>query len=148
MIRVGRLVVTMALVLLVGGCGGSSSSGLTKQQWIAKADGICKDAKTQIAAIPAPTSITGLVSEGQKALVITQNEFAQLRGLAAPSADAATIKTMLDTAAQEIPATVGLIAIAKTGDMTKIQQYEASKQPIIDKAKQLAKSYGLTVCGG
>jgi hypothetical protein len=145
--------VTLVGALLLVGCGGSSGSGsggtepLTKEQWIAAADKICTDADAARDALPEPTSIEGIVTQVEAIIPIITKEMADLRALAAPKGDEATIDAMLTAAAEQLTLANGLLDLAKKGDLAALETYISENDAKLETARTLAQGYGLKVCG-
>lgn len=146
----------VALVLIVAGCGGGgdtsiSTSTLSKEAFIKKADAICKKGSEQmqrgfavylrknkksIIALrhPSKTDYEGLI-EG--VLIPTlEEEIKEIRALGAPRGDEKRIEEML-TALEEG------IETAETNPKAVTHSSEA----IFGIASRLGKEYGLEVCG-
>ena len=80
-----------ALALVATGCGGGDDSkdqggALSKQDYIAQADRICRESNQKILAVKAPTSATEVVSYVQKALPEIDAALVKLKALE-PAAD-------------------------------------------------------------
>jgi hypothetical protein len=137
------------IALIVAGCGGSSSSGPTRADWIVKADGICKVSKDGIAKLTDPATPADLAPWLTTVMQLKTQEMADLKALEAPSADKATIDKMLGLAGTATPALQKALDAAKTGDAAAataaIQDPAVSKSQ--DEAKKMAADFGLKVCG-
>jgi hypothetical protein len=85
------LVVPVLLVAgaLVGGCGGGSS--LSKSDYVAKAEAVCKDANDKFKALARPSDAASFQSFVEDTLQIAQDATKKLKDLDAPSKDAADI---------------------------------------------------------
>jgi hypothetical protein len=102
--RVG-LVCSVAALLLVGaGCGGDdddSSSGVTKSEFIEKADAVCKDFNAQIQKgveeLPEDTSQADVAQFTlDTAVPLFRDQLDKLRALDVPPADADQVEQMWD----------------------------------------------------
>lgn len=141
------LAVTLALGLVVGGCGSSSKSSTSKSattaapskpQFLAQGNAICARGNQSLGAAdkalgnqPSKAQITRFVASTFAPDI--QSQIDGLRALRAPSSDQATVSTMLDTAQT---------------DLNKIKSNPAllaSGAGFADFAR-LAHPYGLTAC--
>ncbi len=87
------VLVASALVLLVTGCGGGSSTGSTsKSAYIAKAEAICATANTEQKALTRPTSIDGLAPYVGRVVAIADEATTKLQALEVPASDAAELQ--------------------------------------------------------
>jgi hypothetical protein len=141
------LVATLALGLVVGGCGSSSKSStsktattaaLSKPQFLAQGNAICARGNQGFAA--ADKALGNQPSRAQITTFVTttfapdiQTQIDGLRALAAPSSDHATVANMLD--------------VAQT-DLNKIKSDPALLASGAGFAEfaHLAHPYGLTAC--
>ena len=137
-----------ALVFAVAGCGGDDSSSttsgasgapLSKEDWIAQADAICKagNQKTNQAAAqqfgnsqPSESDIQQFTA--QVLVPTVRDELDQIRALTPPEGDEDQVNAIIDAASQAAD---------------QAEQDPSSAQTAFDQADQLAKSYGLKVCG-
>jgi len=83
------LTVLLATIVALSGCGGGGgdSGTLTKSEFIAKGDEICRQGDQQYAKLQQnpPQTSTEAASLTQKLIDITNTELSQLRGLGAPA---------------------------------------------------------------
>ena len=129
----------MSAVIAVGGCGGSSGSkGLTKAEWIQKADALCAKTFPQQRRDEARNDLKDVVSLAKETL-------SQIRALPLPTEGATQVKSILN---QEQHAIVGLSAgvseqsidaSAATGELQKAAQ-------MLVAAQKAAGSFGMNVC--
>jgi hypothetical protein len=137
-----------ALVLVAAGCG-SGSDSISKQEFITKADAICKKGNDQInSEINAYAKKVGLSGNTQPTdaqateiantilIPSVQSQHDDISDLGAPSGDQDQVDAILSAVQDGIDQ-------AKS-DPTGLLQ---SNDTTFAKANQLAKDYGLTVCG-
>jgi hypothetical protein len=145
-------------VLAIAGCGdskdssSSSSKSLTKAQFIAKADGICKDTKK--AQQPYSNQIDKLhqgdlkkaapILEG--ALGVSKSGLARLKALPSPSEDKATLDQYYAAADKVIAAHSDLTDAAKTDDAEKGKKVAATTDGLSADEGRLADKYGIKEC--
>jgi NhaP-type Na+/H+ and K+/H+ antiporter len=133
----------LAVGVLAAGCGGSdddsTTSSLTKSEWIAKADAICQagnqrdeQAAEQLFGNGKPTAAELQQFVTETAIPDTQRQIDELRALGAPSGDEDQVNKILDTVQADID------QAKAAGDI--------NDQTFAD-ANALAKQYGLQVCG-
>lgn len=137
-------------VLVLAGCGGGGGGGeerLTKEEWIAQADAICKRAAQEIDALGTPQSLDEVAELAAKASEIGRRELGEIRALQPPEEDEATIEEMLALSDQLIDIGEKIGAAAEEGDLAEVQKLLQEGEPINDQADQLAQDYGLEECG-
>lgn len=144
-----------ATLLLLAGCGGSDSSSdgaapsasdspsaLSKADFIAQADAICKAGNAKLSEASSTLTATSTQEDFEAfvtdvAIPDLQSQHDELAALGVPAGDEDTISTMLgnlQTAIDDISA-----------DPSKMLT-SSGVSPFED-ANQLAQSYGLTECG-
>lgn len=104
------LAATLALGLVVGGCGSSKSTttaALSKPQFLAQGNAICARGNLRLGAAdkalgnqPSKAQITAFVTSTFAPDI--QNQIDGLRALGAPSSDRTTVANMLDTAQTDL----------------------------------------------
>ena len=159
----------LAFALTVAACGGDEA--LSKDEYIAQSNAICKDTNTQfqavfedsVADLPdeftpeefAEVLVNGLLDQFTAA---QEEQLADLRALAAPEGDEDLLASLYD----EFETVLGEISqvadSAAAGDAAAIEQLTASQDPghgglpvvsaAFDDVDVRAIEYGLTVCGG
>ena len=130
-----------------GGDGAAESQRLTKEEYIAQADAICKEANDRIAALPEPQSTDELAVLGQQVLDIGQEELDRLRALQPPAADEATVNGAYDLIEQQLGVAADLVNAAGDGELGQVQELLDQGEQLNDQADQIARDYGLEECG-
>jgi hypothetical protein len=134
--------------VMLAACGGGYK-GLSKADFVSKADAICTSGQKKLDAISSALGTSPKLSDVQK---VYKNQFAtsvqaevtQLRALKPPKADRKTISTMLDNLSTGIDQVTAEVTSAKT-----LQDVGALKEPkSLTAADKTANSYGLKACGG
>jgi len=105
----------LAVALMAAGCGGDDDNGdattasLTKPEWIAKADAVCKQGNQQINQAASQTfgkqePSDSEVQQFQTDTVLpnVQSQVDQIRALGAPSGDEDQVNKILDTVQADI----------------------------------------------
>ena len=147
------LIVAVIAALLVAGCGGggdssgSSADSISKEEFVAKADAICKDGTERLQAaigriLKDQPNITKVSQAEQEKIVTTvlvpnvSKEVKELRALGAPDGDEERVDAMV-TALEEGVETAERDPQAVT----------KSSDAIFGIASRIAGEYGLTTCG-
>lgn len=99
-----RLALVLPLLLpiaLLAGCGGSS--GLSKADYVSKAEALCKKANADVKALPFPQSTAGISDYAAKIVSIADQTTKDLVALEAPDADKADLqKKVLEPLQQQV----------------------------------------------
>lgn len=142
----------VAIAAIVAGCGSSDdeSSSLTKAQFIAQADAICKKGNAEIESeVEAFAEENGIEeneepSKAQQAEVSEtilapniENQSEEIRDLEAPSGDEDEVSAMLDSLDEGVEAV----------EANPEAPFESNQPNPFGQANKLAKEYGLKVCG-
>ena len=133
--------------LALAGCGGGGDTAggtLTKAEFVAQANAICKDYDARIDALGEPGSIEDLVGLAEKAKPIAEDGVAKLRGLKAPEDLQASYDEYLATGDVNIELVVQLGEAAKSGDVAAIEKIGTEGEDNADKAQGIAAELGLT----
>jgi len=138
---------TLVIGLIAAGCGSSndnttSTSNLTKTEWIAKADAICKAGNDEISNAGKQQFGKQKVSQAQLNDFATgtiipsiQRQVDQIKALGAPSGSEGQVNALLDAVQADIDKV--------KADPTLVT---GNSDPFAD-ANKLATDYGLKVCG-
>jgi hypothetical protein len=135
-----------AVAVGLAGCG----SSYTKQDFVARANGICTDTLGQTRAIApagAPQSNRALAAYLRQVLPILQQEATQLRALRRPSgsdADKASLDRYFSALDGQVAATKRLRDAAARNDGDGVSAAESDLQA--SQAASLAARYGLKSC--
>lgn len=147
------IVAVIAAAMLVAGCGGggdssgSSTGTISKEEFVAKANAICKDGTERLQAaigrvLKDQPNITKVSQAEQEKIVTTvlvpnvSKEVKELRALGAPDGDEERVDAMV-TALEEGVETAERDPQAVT----------KSSDAIFGIASRIAGEYGLTTCG-
>ena len=142
------LAATLTLVLVAAGCGSKSTSTtpkLTKAEFLAKGNAICKKGNEQInlAANKAFPKSKGKPSQAQlikfatsRIIPSVQSQINGVKALGAPKGDEAKVSAIITTAQ----------AALDRGKQDPALLLSSKRDPFA-KSNKLAKAYGLTVCG-
>jgi hypothetical protein len=148
---------TLGAGLLISACGGdsspetpivvptqtsSSSSALSKQEFIAQADSSCKEANAAIEQFAA--SGQGLTEAGQIA-DLRKGVVDQINQLGPPAEDKATLDQFIKATEDEVSAGQKIDLAEQRGDDTA--QFESELDSAKSEAETAAASYGFSECG-
>ncbi len=149
-VRAAAAVAALALAGVAAGCGGGDGGGdrLTKDEYIAQADAICKAANEKIDALGEPETMEEIATLAADAIEIQTKSLADLRALKPPEADEAKLNEAYALIDQQVGLGKEILEAAKAGDLEKIQKILAEGKPIDDQAGAIAADYGLKECGG
>lgn len=156
-----------AAALAVAGCGGDNeqrdaagptgaSKSLTKAQFIARADGICRDVKQaqrpyadRLQSLERGAQLKRVAPMLTGALGESRKGFDRLRRLRAqaPSEDRATFDGYLAAAERLLAQSAKLADAAKSGDRAAGREVAATADALSADEKRLADAYGLAACG-
>jgi hypothetical protein len=126
------------------GASGASGAALSKEEFIAQADRICKGASDQIKAeasgILSPSSSPNEIAAFTTRVVIPtqQATIDQIRTLKLPAGDEDEVNTILDAVDA---------ALQRVEDDPALQADPQAADAEFDDANQLARDYGLVECG-
>ena len=148
--RRARIVVSaIVATLVVAGCSSDDGGArLSKAQYIAKADQICRDANQKTAALAPPTSsdpqvlATFLGKSGQ----IISDAAGKLKKLKPPAADEKKINQLIDGLQASARLFPPLIKAVKAQDTQRIQELAAQLRQTSLQGSQIAQNYGFHVC--
>ena len=137
-----------ATLAVAAACGGTSgTAALTKPAYIKRADAICLRASRTENALSQPNSGPQRVAYVRKVYSIERGVVQRLRSLRAPSADAATVKTMLDNVDRALSFEGGVESAAMGGNQSSINSAEAKGAVFLDRATVAAAKFGFKECG-
>lgn len=157
------------VALMIAGCGGgkdsssdaartssTSSSGgeLTKKDYIAKVNGICKDTlkaqkpfSDQIDKLASQRDLKKLAPIIDGALKVSQTGFDKLRAVPKPSQDKKQLDAFIVTASKRLKVEAQLGTAAKAGDRATAQKIGKSIDPLGVNMAKFAQRYGIKDCG-
>ena len=160
--RSGLTGITIGVLVLAAACG-DSDERLTKAEYIEQANTICGVANTQFELSfeqfyasnfddTGPTvSEDKMFAEMSKVFddlaPVAEAQLADLRALAAPSADEATLLVLYEDFEATFDDMRETIAAAAVGDSTARAEIEHSDEDPFADVNRRAREYGLAVCG-
>lgn len=149
---IALIAAVIAAAMLAAGCGGggddsSSSSSISKEEFAAKADAICKDGTTRMqkaifAALKDKRSLTKMSQSEQEKIVATvivpsvKREVKELRALGVPDGDD-----------EKVDAMIGALEEGVETAESNPEAVTSSSDAVFGIASRLAAEYGLEACG-
>ncbi len=145
--RLGLLLVVAAAT--AAGCGGGGGGGderLTKEEYIAEADAICKEANDKLDALGEPTlgNFEQYISDAEG---IARDQLAKLRALSPPAEDEETLNSAYDLIERQIELALEGSEALKNQDQAAFERVSGEIEQINAEADQIAQDYGLQECG-
>jgi len=138
------LAASVALAAALVACGGG---GVSKADFVAKADGACATGNGMLAIAAKPSSLPELATAAGAVVASVDSQTAALRKLEAPGDDEAAVDGVIGALA-EVGAQARLLqdAAGKTDDAATARAANDLRGKT-DNAASQAKTYGLAVCG-
>ena len=142
----GRLLVVALAVALVAGCGGGGGQRLSRTEFAAKADAICRKYNRLSQSISNPTSLAELAAAVDKLTPLLDRSVKDLRTLRPPKDEQATADRWIDQ--------LGAIRndLAKVGDRAKKKDTKGIQAALRaggadqQRGNRLAGRLGMTDC--
>ena len=132
------------LLLVVAGCGG----GLSKGEFVAKGDAICKRVNARIAKQPDPQSASDLKGLAQRTSKIYDPAIDDMEALDPPSELESDFKKFVASLKRQRDLTEQIGDAAGAGDTAKIQKAGADAQKVQQEYRRLTGRIGFKECGG
>ncbi len=146
----------LAVVLGLGGCGSSSgghsassaTGGTPKAQVISRGDAICKARNDRLDALvqPAGQDPKALANYLRNGTSIAEQATNQITDLGPPDRDAPVLASYLDTQRQQLARVRQIADRIDHGDVKGGTAALDAPDPLGDKLKADAKTFGFTVC--
>jgi hypothetical protein len=152
------VVAALAFVLALAGCGGGeergskAEEGVSKQEFIGKADAICTEANERRDALQSPELAMGLDYPGAVAKYATTMErvyvdaLTKLKGLEVPRNDEETIKAMLAKFEQAFTHIPDVAAAGRERDGGRIESAVIAWTNLAIEGQSIAHKYGSKEC--
>ncbi|HEX3621261.1 MAG TPA: hypothetical protein VHT97_02990 [Acidimicrobiales bacterium] len=141
--RTATLVPVAALAVALAACGG----GVSKAQYVKKADASCGAGNATLAAVAKPSNLPELATAAATVATTVDAQAAGLRKVQAPGSDKAAVAAMIGALADVAgPARALQAAAGKTDDAATAGAANDLKAKV-DSAATQARAYGLNACG-
>jgi hypothetical protein len=139
--------VLAAALLIAAGCGGSKA--LSRQEFVKRADGSCRDFRKQFALDVgiAPSTLPALAAVDAKVVSLQGDTDKTLKGLKPPKDLQKPWKDYLEARKQARSLVAQERSAAARGDQNAVQALGPKQEASGRRRQQLARSMGLKVCG-
>lgn len=145
-----KFAVGLVACALVGAAVATPSPGassLTKRQFIARGDAICRSATVQISKLPQRTTMPVVAAKGARWLAINRRALKALRALTPPRRDRARVRAMFVLADRSINKGIaGFVAAARSGNLAAFIAAGRRAQAMINTGHRAARAYGFKAC--
>lgn len=125
----------------------SDGSGTSKEDFIAEADDVCREADEKISDIGQPRVEEGILDYVEQAQEISADLVADLRGLEPPEEDAEEVEQMIDDLERATGLLEPLAQATVDRDATEVQELQEEVEQVTDDISGFADTYGFEVCG-
>jgi hypothetical protein len=140
------VLITLALVLVLPGCGGGGDKGLTKEEYASKADAICGKSTEQTKALGKPNTLPELAKVAGQTLPILDHAIKDLSKLQPPASE----QTLSDQWLVQVRNLKGDLQEirdkARAGDLQALQSVVPKAQRHNSQSNKLASQLGMSVC--
>lgn len=140
--QIARIVV--AVMLAATAC---ADEGLSKEEFIERADAICRESEEQTEEIEPPRTpeeLAGFVDEAER---ITGDLLRKLRDLEAPEEDRQEIDALLNKIQEALGHLPEIGRAAEEESAERIKQLGRELRDVSAEANEMARDYGFEVCG-
>jgi hypothetical protein len=145
-VGVRRAFPLLLAIVLAAGCGGGGGKRLTREEYAAKADEVCKKYNEQTKALENPTNLRDLAKVADKTLPILDNALGDLRKLKPPENEQAKVDEWL-TQVENLKGDLTEIRDkAKDNDMQGVQAVVPKADEHNNRSNELATELGMKVC--
>jgi hypothetical protein len=144
---VRRSLVLAVCALALAGCGGSGGERLSRAEFVAQADAICRKYEARLDALGQPTNVAGLRSFADKALPIARAGRDELDDLQPPEELDETYDAWLEQGDEAIDIVERLRDAAQEGDQAEIGRIALDAQRTDAESNRLGRELGFKQCG-
>jgi hypothetical protein len=144
-----RFAALVVLSLAAAGCMGGDDDGVSREDYIAKADGVCGTYQVRLSRIPRPVTAepTELSAYLERALPIAREQHEELADLPRPEGDDRDqIDQLLALLEQELDFNEAAQNAASEGDRARLDSQLQQGAAVSAEAGQLAEQLGFVVC--
>ena len=145
-----RLLTVILLALATAGCMGDDDNGGSREDYVAKADGICGDYQVRLSRLPRPRTAdpAELAAYLDRALPIAREQLEKLKDVPKPAGDTdkQDVERLLALLDQELDLNEAAQKAAAAGDTAAAQSDLQQAAPISAQSNQLAEQLGFVVC--
>ncbi len=136
----------LALGFLLAACGGSG--GMTKAEYVKKANGICRDAAEEVAALrmPGRADVAGMPKAAAEVVAVQRKAVDRLHAIRRPKPDRVEIAKWIALVDQTIDQADLSARSQRDGDFQRAIAANVNGAALDHRADQLARAYGLRMC--
>jgi hypothetical protein len=141
--------VLLAAAVALAGCGGSGDDGeegLTKAEWIAKADAICKESFAAAEGVPRPTSPEQFDEYLAEVLAISRRFDPKFAALEAPEGDEKTVQNLVRLNEEGTLLVANLLEAVRAQDAAKVARIVQQGTTNAREFGAAARAYGAKEC--
>lgn len=135
--------VGLVVATLLAGC---NDDGLSKEEFIARADEVCADVNARTQELEQPRDPREFTRFARRAKAITEEAVADLRALEPPEDDAATIDRMIDNIEEAVNVLPEIGDAVAAEDFQRVQELGTQVQASAQQAQEIAQDYGFEEC--
>lgn len=140
----------LVAIALLAGCGGSGGDGdddgLTKAEWIAKADALCERSLAEVNAIPEPMTQDDFGEYLTDVLATARRFDPEFAALAPPEGDEEPIRRLVALNEEKTRLFEELVAAVRAQDAAKVQRIVSEGTAKTNEFAAAARAYGSTEC--
>jgi len=140
------VLIALALVVLLPGCGGGSGKPLTKEDYASKADAICGKYNQQVKLLANPKNLSDLAKVADKTLPILDHAINDISKLEPPASEKALSDQWLTQVRGLKDDLQEIRDKAKAGDMQGVRAVVPKATDHNSKSNALAGQLGMSVC--
>jgi hypothetical protein len=147
MLRSGACcLVAAALLAGCGGSGGDGDEGLTRAEWIAKADTLCKQSLAEVNAIPEPKTEEDFDEYLTDVLATARRFDPEFAALEPPEGDEETVRKLVSLNEEKTRLFEELVAAVRAQDAAKVQRIVNEGTAKTNEFAAAARAYGSEEC--
>lgn len=140
-----------AILLLVGGgvgCSSSGPTGLDHSTFVQRADAVCARTDGDVRKLTAPVSTDpdSLIAAAHDVVTLQHREVVSLASLRPPSADRSKVAAWLELERRALTESEAIIVATKAEDRAGIDRATQRARALDDQARRLAREIGLHAC--
>jgi hypothetical protein len=145
-----RVAALLVLVFGVTGCMGGDENGGSREDYVAKADGVCGTYQVRLSRIPRPLTAdpAELATYLERALPVAREQLAELKDLPKPTGDTdkQDVERLLALLEQELDLNEAAQKAAADGDGATADSNLQQGAAFSAQSNQLAEQLGFVIC--
>jgi hypothetical protein len=146
---VRRLAALLLLSLTTAGCMGGDDEAVSREDYVARADGVCGTYQVRLSRIPRPLTSepAELGAYLERALPVAREQYAELEDLQRPGGDdRERVDRLLEALDHELELNEAAQEAASGGDRAALDSALQESAVVSAEAGQLAEQLGFVVC--